>query len=530
MAKRPAHRPEATTERGSHKPAAGPRWLLHAVVFVCGAVLMGLEIVGSRMLAPYFGNSIFVWGSLISVVLAALSLGYWLGGLIADRWPRPAVLAGLIALPGILIALLPFVYPALNRAIAGSEMGARLGPLVSSVLLFLIPSVFLGMISPFAVRLQARAVASVGSTAGGLYAISTAGSILGTLATAFYLIAVLGVANIVHALGLTLLAVAAAIFAAGRQTGRATTAVLLGVALLAGFVWSEKSRAAEPGLLLEEDSFYNHIRLAESGGLRYMDFENLRQSAMVIDDPYELRLRYTRFLALPLTLRPEPKRVLILGLGGGSFPKRLHRDFPDVAIDVVDIDPAVVAIAKRYFQVPEDGRLRLHIRDGRRFIRETREQYDLIYLDAYNSDTIPFHLTTREFLQEAAAHLAPGGVLVSNIIGSLRGPESAFFRAMYLTNDATSPKIYTVPVYRIEAGIVPLGEINIIVMATRDTERLSRGALIARAGRVGGKLVPATDLTEYAAHVMELPVETSDVPVLTDDFAPVEILRAAVRG
>jgi spermidine synthase len=492
---------------------------------MCGAVLMALEIVGSRMLAPYFGNSIFVWGSLISVVLAALSLGYWLGGIVADRWPRFSVLAIFIAVPGIIIAVLPFVYPGLNRAIANGDVGSRLGPLVSSLVLFLVPSVFLGAVSPFAVRLQARAVASVGSTAGGLYAISTAGSILGTLVTAFYLIAVLGVANIVHGLGLTLLLVAAGILLGRRRAGQAVVTVLCAVLLLAVMIWHARTQAAEAGLILQKDSFYNHIRLAEDGEQRYMDFENLRQSAMLLKDPWELRLRYTRFLSLALTLQPEPKRALILGLGGGSFPKRLYRDFPNVVVDVADIDPEVIAIAKRYFQVPEDARLRLFAKDGRRFVQEATDKYDLVFLDAYNSDTIPFHLATREFYQEVKARLTPGGVVVSNIIGTLRGPQSGFFRSIYRTLSEVFPTIYVVPTYDQSGGWI-LGDINIILFATQDSARLTRGELIARAGRVGGRLVPASDLAEYAAHLMEVPIEVRDVPTLTDNFAPVEILRA----
>src|SRR5512134_3080594 len=136
MSKRaPRPRQDEHPDRPGHRQAAPYPWLLYAVVFVCGAVLMALEIVGSRMLAPYFGNSIFVWGSLISVVLAALSLGYWLGGIAADRWPRHSVLGGMIVVPGLLITLLPFVYPALNRAIAASNMGVRMGPLLSCVIL-----------------------------------------------------------------------------------------------------------------------------------------------------------------------------------------------------------------------------------------------------------------------------------------------------------------------------------------------------------------------------------------------------------
>ncbi len=526
MVKRSSHHHEQHADKPASRGAAPHPWLLHALVFVCGAVLMGLEIVGSRILAPYFGNSIFVWGSLISVVLAALSLGYWLGGMVADRWPRLSVLGVLIAIPGIMIALLPFAYPALNQAIAVSEMGARLSPFVSSLVLFLVPSVFLGTISPFAVRLQAKAVTSVGTTAGGLYAVSTAGSIAGTLLTAFYLIVVIGVANIVHGLGLTLLLAAVAVFVGGRRTGRASLALVCLCVLLLLVIWHARTRAEEPGLLLDMDSFYNHIHVADESGTRYMDFDNLRQSAMLLSDPWELRLRYTRFLSLALALQPEPKRVLILGLGGGSFPKRLSRDFPQVVVDVVDIDPEVIAIAKRFFQVPEDSRLRLHLRDGRRYVKETTEKYDLIFLDAYNSDTIPFHLTTREFYRELEAHLVPGGFVVSNIIGALRGPQSAFFRAMYRTLADTFPTVYVVPTYD-GGGAFMLGEINILLFATRDQTRLTRAELMARVGRVGGKLVAASDLVEYASHLLELPIPVSDVPILTDDYAPVEILRAS---
>ena len=291
-------------------------------------------------------------------------------------------------------------------------------------------------------------------------------------------------------------------------------------------VWEARTRAAEPGLILDMDSFYNHIHVVDDGGTRYMDFDNLRQSAMLLQDPWELRLRYTRFLALALAFQPEPRRVLILGLGGGSFPKRLYRDFPQVVVDAVDIDPEVLTIAKRYFQVPQDSRMRLHPKDGRRFVRETDAKYDLIFLDAYNSDTIPFHLTTREFYRELEARLAPGGIVVSNIIGSLRGPQSAFFRAMYRTLAESFPTVHVIPTYDVSGGF-PLSEINIILIATQDRTRLTRAELMARVGRVGGRLVPASDLVEYATHLLDVPITVSDVPILTDDFAPVEILRAS---
>src|SRR5256712_1086016 len=171
------------------------RFLVNIIVFVSGAVLMGLEIVGSRVLAPYFGNSIFVWGSLISVVLAALSLGYYCGGRLSERNPSFGRLLALLLIPGIMISLLPFIYPTVNLWIATVDFGTRLNPLIASTIFFLVPSVFLGTISPYAIRLAATTVATVGSTAGSLYALSTCGSIFGTLFTAFYLIPAIGVSN-----------------------------------------------------------------------------------------------------------------------------------------------------------------------------------------------------------------------------------------------------------------------------------------------------------------------------------------------
>ena len=226
-----------------HADSARAGKLIYIVVFLCGAILMALEILGSRILAPSFGNSIFVWGSLISIVLAALSVGYWIGGKAADRWPTEAMLAMFIALPGINIALMPLYYRGLNEWIAQGAFGVRMGPLVSCAILFLVPSAFLGVVSPYAVRLHARAVASVGKTAGALYAVSTMGSIAGTLATSFWLIAVFEVSLIVHVLGVLLLIIAATMLLAERHLGRAAvtlacTAILTAVIVFAGIAWS----------------------------------------------------------------------------------------------------------------------------------------------------------------------------------------------------------------------------------------------------------------------------------------------------
>jgi spermidine synthase len=498
---------------------------LYAVVFLCGGVLMGLEIVGSRILAPTFGNSIFVWGSLISVVLAALSLGYWLGGKAADRWPRGAVLALFIAVPGVMVGLMPLYYRELNWWIAGGAFGARMGPLVSSVVLFLVPSVFLGTVSPFAVRLQARAVASVGKTAGGLYAVSTGGSIAGTMATSFWLISVLGVSRIVYVLGVVLVAVAAGILLLERRWLRGAATMACAGAVLWVALWNTGVREAKSSMLLEKDSFYHHIEVGEEGRTRYMYFDNTYQTAMLLDDPWKIEFTCIRYMSLGLALRPEPKRAVNIGLGGGSFSKRLARDYREVLMDGVDIDRDVVDAARRFFEVPEDPRLRLHAVDGRRFIQEAAGSYDLVFLDAYNADTIPFHLTTREFYREIDSRLAAGGVVVSNIIGVLEGEGSEYFRAMYKTIADTFPVVYVFPVIEYR-GDDYTDEINIIVVATREGPRLSKAEFVARTSLLGGRLAPPEEIAEFASALYERTIDVSDVPLLTDDFAPVDLLRA----
>lgn len=182
--------------------------LAHVVAFLSGAVLLGLEIVASRVLAPYFGNSVYVWGSLISVFLLALSIGYWLGGELADRRPNLGTLGLILGLAAVCVLVLPLVYLPVGQAIANLGLEPRTAVLLASVLFFLAPSVFMGMVSPFAIKLSARDLEAIGRTSGRVYALSTLGSISGALAVSFFLIQWLGTRAIVSALGLVLLLLA----------------------------------------------------------------------------------------------------------------------------------------------------------------------------------------------------------------------------------------------------------------------------------------------------------------------------------
>ncbi|MBI2988077.1 MAG: fused MFS/spermidine synthase [Deltaproteobacteria bacterium] len=504
------------------------RLLLNIVVFISGAVLMALEIVGSRVLAPHFGNSIFVWGSLISVVLAALSLGYYWGGWLSERSPSFARLLVLLLIPGVLIFFLPFVYPSINQSIAEADFGSRLNPLIASTIFFLLPGIFLGTISPYAIRLAATTLSTVGSTAGALYALSTCGSIFGTLLTAFYLIPAIGVSNIIHSLGMTLVLLALLLWPLARfcldkvdktaaVAETAATLFLLAVTftILAPPLW------ARVKILLEKDSFYHHIRVEEDEEARYLYFDRTLQSAMNLDDPTTLRLLYSRYTSLGLAFRPDAKKALVIGLGGGSIPKKYSKEFPSLEIDVAEIDPEVIQVAKKFFSLKEGRNLRVHAQDGRLFLTRTSQRYDLILLDAYYTAAIPFHLTTREFFRIAHQKLAPNGIVVANIIGAVAGPGGKITRSVVKTLREIFPQIYLFPTLGTSSGSLDAIQ-NVIVIATKEKQRLGISEITKRAASLGRDLFPNPLKNIQASyHDAKLP---DDVPVLTDDYAPTDNL------
>jgi len=499
------------------------RFLLNIIVFVSGAVLMGLEIVGSRVLAPYFGSSIFVWGSLISVVMAALSIGYYWGGWLSAREPSYGRLLILLLIPGILIFFLPFLYPTLNEWIAGVDFGTRLNPLIASSIYFLPPGIFLGTISPYVIRLAATALSTVGSTAGTLYAISTCGSIFGTLLTAFYLIPLMGVTNIIHSMGITLVCLSLLVVPLLRlrsvAVGRAVTALsIIGSIAIPwpSIVWARLKT------LLEKDTFYHRIRVEEDDEARYMYFDRTLQSAMNLKDPTTLRLIYSRYTSLGFTFRPDAKRILIIGLGGGSIPKKLQKEFPSLEIDVVEIDPEVIQIAKNHFNVRESNRLHLHAQDGRLFLTRTANQYDIILLDAYYADAMPFHLATREFFELAQRKLTPNGIVVANLISAVTGPSGKIARAFVKTERRVFPQTYVFAARRAENVSTDTIQ-NIIVVATKDKQRLEIKEIVKRSIALNKGLFP-DPIQDIGVAYYDGPLPDQDVPVLTDDYAPTDNL------
>jgi spermidine synthase len=487
--------------------------LLQLTVFICGAVLLGLEIVGSRVLAPYFGGSIFVWGSLISTFLAGLTIGYSMGGFLADRRPRLLAMAVLILIAGVLVVILPVVAAPVNRAIASVDFGPRLNPLLATLCLFFLPSVFMGTVSPYAIKLAASSLATIGNTAGLIYAISTAGSIVGALLTAFYLIQMIGVRSILYSLGTTLMALALLLIIMNRATtGRLSKQIMVSWGIF-GICCSGLPALAAVNILYEKDSLYHHIIVTDADSMRTLRFDRLRQSALDLKDPNRMVFHYTQYLHLAMAFHDNPQRALFIGLGGGSAPRRFHRDYQTLLVDVAELDPEVVSVAKGYFMFQEDDRMKVQAVDGRIFLQKTPHRYDMIVLDAYYADAIPFHLTTREFLTELKAKLSPTGIVVSNIIGSVRGADSKLFRSILKTLETEFAQTYVFPVDQVS---------NIIIIATQGNERLSKQEVIRRARRLEDERKVQFPIEQFAHTYVLDRIPRDDVPVLTDDYAPVD--------
>ena len=504
--------------------------MLNAVVFLCGAALMSLELVAARVLAPAMGNSVFVWGSVISTVMIALSGGYWLGGQAADRFGARRVLAPVIAAAGLLTAVAPMVADAALPWAAG--FGPRFGSLAASALIFFAPALLLAMVSPLGISLAAgRGMEHIGRSAGGLYAISTAGSIAGTLATAFWLIPLLSLEPLIVWTGFLLLATSLAAFALGRPdrlgTLATTALVVAGLAVGGWVLWrvapSPAVNSVGETVLYRADTQYHRITVTEDATFRHLRFDKTHQSAMNLKDGYTSSIRYPDYLQSALALKPDAKKVLVLGMGGGTVTKRFWRDYPGVRVDTVEIDPAVVGVATRFFAYPEDARLRTFTEDARRYVKATDQRYDIVIVDCYYADSLPSHLVTDEFFREVKAKMSPDGVLAYNLIGAVQGDHSRLFRSIYRTAGGVWSGMYVFPI-GIGSDRSPDSRRNIVVLAS--DSGVSRDLLMRRiADRVGGR-VTVPGFESFGRDLYGGVIEMGDVPNLTDAYAPTDSLIA----
>src|SRR5215216_1302038 len=402
---------------------------LRLLVFAGGFASIGVELAASRLLAPFFGSSTFIWASLIGLTLTFLALGYFLGGRLADRRPEAEVLYAVAAVAAVAIATIPFVArPLLTgslQAFRELNAGAFYGSLAGTLLLLAPPVTLLGFISPFAIRLQLSDVASAGKTAGSLYALSTIGSITGSFIPALILIPLMGTAATFIALSLALLvpAVAGLVVMRARSVALAAglaafTVPALALAAPAGV------RPPDRGILLDErESAYNYIQVVDEDGRRSLIL-NDGHAVHSVYDPDELLTGgpWDYFMVAPLMVENAaaaatsvgPLDALLIGLAGGTVARELTAAYGPIPITGVEIDPEITDVAREYFALDEMKNLNVIVADGRYALRTSDAAFDLIGVDAYRQPYIPFQLTSREFFQDVSAHLRPGGVAVVN--------------------------------------------------------------------------------------------------------------------
>jgi spermidine synthase len=484
--------------------------MLEVVVFGCGAAVMILELVGARILAPFLGTSMVVWSGLIGVVLASLAVGYWQGGRLADRRPSAKVLSGCIALAAALVGATAATKIPLLEFLASHAPGPRLAVLAAVLVLFAPAAALLGMVAPFAVRLSVRDAATSGTTAGRLYALSTIGSIVGTFAAGFFLIAAFGTTTVllvvaVFLLGLSLLASRAA------TKGK----IAAGAAIfLSGLAVQATDLSLAAAGVDDVDTAYGRVLVyagadAQTGRpVRIMTTGPRRcQSAVYLDAPQELALPYTRFFALGFSMVSAPQRVLVLGGGGYSFARHAVEALPGAAVTVVELDPGITALARKHFGLTDHPRLSIVHEDARAFVNRPGEPYDLIYVDVFGTDYLPpFHLVTREAAARLAALLRPDGAVIVNTIAAPQGAGERFMRSLAATFASVFPEV---AVYPLAGAATPDAEQNVML-----TARL----------RPGPEPTPTdAETRDFLAARRDAPAGT-DALVLTDEYAPVEWL------
>lgn len=385
---------------------------LAILVFVVGMGSLGAEIAAVRLLSPYFGASTVVWANTIGVVLVALAIGYWLGGRAADRRPerRPLCLVALLA--STLLAAVPFVSrPLLDLAVSALDSvsaGAFLGSLVAVLGLVAIPVLLLGAVAPWALRLAVERVEDAGTVAGRLYALSTAGSLVGTLLSALLLIPAVGTRRTFLAFALLIAVVAVAGLLPARRYIVVPAVLVVLLALPVGTL-----KASDHGrVIYERETPYQYARVVESAdGTRRLELNegqavhSLYRPGTVLTGDYWDRMR---------ELSGTPRSVAILGNAAGTTARAYAKLAPATKVDAVEIDPELTRIGRRFFALPRS--VRVHNEDARPFLRRSKgRRWNAIQIDAYRQPYIPFYLVTREFFALAKSRLAPGGRVVVNV-------------------------------------------------------------------------------------------------------------------
>jgi spermidine synthase len=530
----------------------------NVVVFIASFCTLVIELVAGRIMAPYVGVSLYTWTSIIGVVLAGISIGAYLGGLMADRYPRSSTLGWLLFFSG----LGAFSISPLTNAIGAAQFQTSLMVriLLITAIVFFVPSCLLGMISPVVVKLTLKNLAKTGNVVGKIYAFSTLGSIFGTFATGFFLISWMGTRHILLTMGIILM-LSALVFGGflGRKRALALyfsflvlvffvlpLMAMYGYAVVhsggtsfsfspihvlkASYAYAFHPPLDEETCLFRESDYYTikvkrSIRGDNGHRLESLVLDHLVHSYTDLKDPLYLEYEYIRIYGEVVrwqAMRRKSFKALFIGGGGYTFPRFLEAKYPDSKIDVVEIDPEITRVAKKYLGISEHSRIRSFNEDGRWFVVNAKDRgsYDFIFGDAFNDLSIPYHLTTKEFALQLRRLLKPDGLILANVIDSFK--KGAFMPSYIRTLEEVFGK-GNVHLILLTWDYEHIGISTCVIVAS--PQRLDMGDFVRTIKGKGRKemtshVMPPDRLQQYLKERYSV--------ILTDDYVPVDNLIAPI--
>lgn len=510
-----------TSPQPENMRASDPKWLWHpiAIVFLASACIMVLELVAGRIIAPYVGVSLYTWTSVIGVVLAGISLGNFTGGKLADKRASLSILGAIFLFGGLA-----------SMGILGVDLISRVIPenwsllieiLVMTTILFFIPCFILGMISPVVVKLAVKDLAKTGSIVGKIYAAGALGSILGTFATGFWLISWFGTYTIIWGVAILLILIGLLMVSAGRWKWMLPAVIILGTISLLVI-----RSGLLTGICTSETNYFCirvHQRKIGEDNVLVLRLDRLVHSYTIPGDPTALVYGYEKIYAEATAYqssKTNPLAALFIGGGGYTFPRYMEAIYPNSKIDVIEIDPGVTEIAHELLELDHDTRIETYNEDARIFMqRQPKQRYDLIFGDAFNDFSVPYHLTTLEFNQRVKSWLEDEGMYVVNIID---GPRGEFVRSYVHTLQQSFSHVY----------LVPLNEdweddlrSTFVVISTEEPLQISKLATID-----AGADEPELLLKLYNQQQLTSLLDEKRVVLLTDQYAPVDQMLAPIFG
>lgn len=487
-------------------------------VFFTGMAVLIIEILAARILAPYFGNSIFTFSSVISVILAALSIGYYLGGRLSDWRLESSIFYNLILLSGIAVLILDCLVQSILPMLS-YQLNMIQGPLITSLLLFFLPAFILAILSPYAIRLlQQDDVLHPGRDIGKVFFWSTIGSIFGSLGTGFFLIPHFPVDLIIVFVGygLLTLAIVGLIICHHKPV---LSCIIIILIISAHYFIKPILTTNDTDTVYQHQGRYEQLIVLDKQlngrPIRLLLQDKNTNSGMYLDDGSML-FDYTKYYELYKLFSPETKSILAIGGGAYSVPKSIIETTPDISVDVVEIEDHLYDIAQDYFFLTDSEKLRNHVMDGRRFLYRSGQNYDVIFSDVYHSfAAVPMHFATQDFFQLAYDRLNEKGVFIANFFGSTNNSQT-LIASLAKTLSAVFPQWY------VFATIDPDKQLlqNFIFVGHKHDHRID----LAQAENIEFIFPELKNITnnEYRVNANNL----ASAKLFTDNYAPVEYLAA----